>query len=349
MPQALPVGGAHESEEAIPTGEVYNKAMRKGLRCGVSFAWLMLLPSLTLAQTEVTVFVGGAVTAPVKEAGAAFARSSGNTLVYVSDTTGALQKRLAAAEKADLVIVAGPGMDLLQKEKLVVAASRVDLARALIGVGVRAGAALPDLSTPNTFKAALLKARSVSYVNPAAGGTSGTYFEGLLQRMGIADAMKPKIVYRTQGSEVAEAVARGDAELGVTFTSELQPNTGVRVAGVLPGAIQLPTIYAGAIVARSGNGEAARAFLRVLAGAGGRAALEKAGLEPVAPSRGIDRNRSGWNPPRWPGGGSGVPFEGVSQLVGKRPQGWVGSGVGPRSILARLGLCALRRRGHSST
>ena len=62
--------------------------------------------------------------------------------------------------------------------------SRIDLARALIGVGVRAGAASPDLSTPDTFKAALLKARTVSYVNPAAGGTSGTYFEGLLKRMG---------------------------------------------------------------------------------------------------------------------------------------------------------------------
>ena len=142
------------------------------------------------APAEVRVFVGGAMTGPVKEAGAAFARTSGNTFVYVSDTTGALQKRLAAGEKADLVIVASPAMDMLQKENRVVAGSRVDLARALIGVGVRAGASSPDLSTPDTFKAALLKARSVSYVNPASGGTSGTYFEGLLQRMGIADAMK---------------------------------------------------------------------------------------------------------------------------------------------------------------
>ena len=190
------------------------------------FVWLILLPGLAFAQAEVKVFVGGAMTGPVKAAGAAFARSSGHTLVYVSDTTGALQKRLAAGEKADLIVVTGPAMDTLQKENRVVAGSRVDLARALIGVGVRAGAASPDLSTPDTFKAALLKARSVSYVNPASGGTSGTYFEGLMQRMGIADAMKAKIVYRTQGSEVADAVAKGEAELGITFTSELQPNTG---------------------------------------------------------------------------------------------------------------------------
>ena len=255
--------------------------MRNVLRGCASFVWLILMPALAFAQTELRVLVGGAVTVPVKEAGAAFTRATGNTLVYVSDTTGALQKRLAAGEKADLVVVAGPGMDGLQKANLVVAGSRVDLARALIGVGVRAGAASPDLSTPETFRAALLKARSVSYVNPASGGTSGTYFEGLLQRMGIADAMKAKIVYRTQGSEVADAVAKGDAEFGVSFTSELQPNKGVKVAGTLPAAIQLPTIYVAAIPTTAGSADAARAFLRVLAGAEGRAALTKAGLEPL--------------------------------------------------------------------
>lgn len=259
--------------------------MREMLRRGVLFIWFIQLPALAFAQAEVRVFVGGAMTGPVREAGAAFARSSGHTLVYVSDTTGALQKRLAAGERADLVIVAGPAMDTLQKENRVVAGSRVDLARALIGVGVRAGAPSPDLSDADTFKAALLKARSVSYVNPASGGTSGTYFEGLLQRMGIAEAMKAKIVYRTQGSEVAAAVASGEAELGITFTSELQPNTGVRVAGTLPAAIQLPTIYAAAVPTTAASGDAARAFLRTLAGAEGRAALTKAGLDPLGPAR----------------------------------------------------------------
>lgn len=242
---------------------------------------VLFLPASVLAQAEIRVFVGGAVTAAVREVGASFARSSGNAFVVVSDTTGGLQKRLAGGEKADLIVVAGPAMDTLQKENRVVMGTRVDLARALIGVAVRAGAASPDLSTPDTFKAALLNARSVSYVNPASGGTSGTYFEGLLQRMGIADAMKPKIVYRTQGSAVAEAVAKGEAEIGITFTSELQPNPGVKVAGVLPQAIQLPTIYAGAIVTGASNPDAARGLLRTLAGPAGREALKKAGLEPL--------------------------------------------------------------------
>jgi molybdate transport system substrate-binding protein len=128
----------------------------------------------------------------------------------------------------------------------------------------------------------LLKAKSVSYVNPASGGTSGTYFEGLLQRMGIAAAIKPKTVYRTQGSEVAAAVAAGEAEIGITFTSELAPTPGVKVAGTLPADIQLPTIYAAGVVSNAANPAAARALIGALAGAEGRAALKKAGLEPVA-------------------------------------------------------------------
>ncbi len=201
--------------------------MREGLKgCVAAVAGVILLLGLAFAQAEVKVFVGGAMTGPVKAAGDAFSRSSGHTLVYVSDTTGALQKRLAAGEKADLVVVTSLAMDALQKENRVVAGTRVDLARALIGVAVRAGAASPDLSTPDTFKAALLKARSVSYVNPASGGTSGTYFEGLMQRMGIADAMKSKIVYRTQGSEVADAVAKGEAELGIYLHQRIAAEHG---------------------------------------------------------------------------------------------------------------------------
>jgi molybdate transport system substrate-binding protein len=182
-----------------------------------------------------------------------------------------------------VIILAAPGMDVLQKENRIAAGSRIDLARALIGVAVRAAAPAPDLSTVDAFKAALLGSRSLSYVSPSAGGTSGTYIDGLLRKLGIADAMKSKIVYRTQGSEVADAVAAGEAELGISFTSELQPNKGVRVAGTLPKAIQLPTVYAGAVVATSKNADAARAFLQRMTSAEGRAALKKAGLEPVGP------------------------------------------------------------------
>lgn len=148
---------------------------------------------------------------------------------------------------------------------------------------MKPGGKAPDLSSPDAFKASLLAARSVSYVNPKAGGTSGTYFEGLLAKMGIAEQMKTKIVYRNQGSEVADAVAKGDAELGVSFIAELAPNKGLRVAGPLPDAIQLPTNYAAAIpsVSAPANQNAARGFIAAMRSASGTAVFKAAGLEPL--------------------------------------------------------------------
>jgi molybdate transport system substrate-binding protein len=188
-------------------------------------------------------------------------------------------------EVADVMFVSAPAIDALEEASRLVPGTRVDVARALIGVGVRADAPSPDLSTAETFRDALLEARSVSYVNPAAGGRSGTCFEGLLRRMGIADAMASKIVYRLQGSEVADAVATGEAELSITFTSELQTNPGVRVAGTLPAEIQLPTIYSAAMLVTAENSVGARAFLSALASAEGRAAVIASGLEPISPAQ----------------------------------------------------------------
>jgi molybdate transport system substrate-binding protein len=256
--------------------------MKKMMAACAVLVGIVLLSAHPLAQGELKVFSGGAMSEPVHAVGGAFARSSSVKPTYVVDTTGALQKRLTAGEKADVIVVTSAAIDALEKNNLVVKGTKVELARGLIGVGVRAGAPGLDLSSTDTFKVALLKAKSVSYVNPASGGTSGTYFEGLLGKMGIADQMKSKIVYRNQGSEVADAVAKGDAEIGITFTSELAPNKGVKVAGTLPAAIQMPTVYAAAMVTGSPNEAAARAYLKMLAGAEGRAAITRAGLEALA-------------------------------------------------------------------
>ncbi len=241
-----------------------------------------LLFALSSANAaDLKVFVGGAMTETVEKIGAGFAKASGNKLNYVSDTTGSLLNRLKAGEKADVLVVTAPAMDGLQKDKAIVEGSRAELVRALIGVAIKPGGKAPDLSSPDAFKASLLAARSVSYVNPKAGGTSGTYFEGLLAKMGIADRMKAKIVYRNQGSEVADAVARGDAEIGISFIAELAPNKGVKVAGALPDAIQLPTNYAGAVPVGSANADAARAFIRAMISPQGTAIFKAAGLEPL--------------------------------------------------------------------
>jgi molybdate transport system substrate-binding protein len=97
--------------------------------------------------------------------------------------------------------------------------------------------------------------------------------------------MKPKIVYRTQGAGVADAVAKGEAELGITFIAELSPNKGVKIAGPLPNEIQLPTNYVAAIPAVSANQDAARAFIQAMTAPGGQAVFRGAGLQPLTAAR----------------------------------------------------------------
>jgi molybdate transport system substrate-binding protein len=242
---------------------------------------LVLLATGRADAAQLKLMLGGAVTEPVRKIGAEFTRKTSNQVDVRSNTSGALQKMLQSGEKADVVIVASGTMDALEKEHLVIAATRFDVARGLIGVGVRAGAASPDLSSPDAFKKAILAARSISYVDPKSGGTSGTYMAGLFQRMGIAAEIQKKTVFVTQGSEVADAVAKGDAEIGITFTSEMAPNKGVKVAGVLPDSIQLPTNYSVAVAASSLNADAARAFLKELKTTMAQAAFKEAGLQPI--------------------------------------------------------------------
>ena len=245
-----------------------------------------ILGAAPASAADIKVFVGGAMTEPMKAVAVDFSKRTGHRVEFVSDTTGALQRRLRAGEKADILVLAGPGMDAVQKENFIANGSRVDLSRALIGVGVKAGSATaPDLSSPDAFKATLLKVRSVAYVNPEAGGTSGVHFDGLLKRMGIADQMKAKTVFATQGSEVAAAIADGRAEIGITFTSELIPNKGVKVTGTLPAAINLPTNYVAAISSSASSGDASRAFIGAMRSAEGSKAIRAGGMEPLSEVR----------------------------------------------------------------
>ena len=233
------------------------------------------------AEAQLRIFAGGAMTEAVKKVDADFAKKAGHEAEVTSDTSGALQKKIEAGGKADVLIISASNMSALEKEHLIVPRTRIDLAKGLIGVAVRAGANVPDLSSPESFKKVMLAAKSVSYVDPKAGGTSGTYMAGLFHKMGIAEEMEKKTVFRNQGAEVADAVAKGDAEVGITFTSEMIASKGVKIAGTLPIAIQLPTIYAGAVPASASNPGAGRAFLQAMYADGGYAAIKETGLEPL--------------------------------------------------------------------
>jgi molybdate transport system substrate-binding protein len=242
----------------------------------------LMFVATTADAVQLHLLVGGAMQEPFREVGAAYEKKSGNTLDFTVDTTGALQNKLRSGAPADLILVSAPGMDALEKENRIVKGSRVELGRALIGVSVKAGAPAPDISSADAFKKAILAARTVSYVNPAAGGTSGTYMAGLFQKMGIADQLKAKTVFGNQGSQIADAVATGRAEIGITFISEMAPNKGVKIVGPLPDAIQSATNYAAAIPVGAANADAVRAFLAMLTSPEGRTAIVNTHLEPIA-------------------------------------------------------------------
>jgi molybdate transport system substrate-binding protein len=247
---------------------------------------LLIAGAMTIAYSahaaELHMLVGGSMREPFHDIGAAYTKKTGNSIDFTVDTTGALLKKLKSGAPADLILVSAPAMDGLVKDALVMPATRISLARASIGVSVKAGAPAPDLSSEESFKKAMLAAKSISYVNPEAGGTSGTYMDGLFKRMGISDQVRAKVIWGYQGSQVADAVASGKAELGITFISEMAPNKGVRIAGPLPASIQNATNYDAAIPNGAKNADAVRAFLAMMTGPEGRETIAHSNLEPIA-------------------------------------------------------------------
>ena len=255
------------------------------MRNTIVLAATALMVATNVKAADLTLLVGGSMQIPFRQVGADFARETGNKMKFIVDTTGALQNHLRSGEKADIILVSTQGMAQLEKEHLIQSGSRVDLAIADIGVSVRTGATAPDLSSPDAFKRAMLGAKSISVVDPKAGGTSGMYLDGLFRRLGIAEEVRKKSVLRKQGSEVADAVASGQAELGMTFISEMAPNKGVKIAGPLPAAIQSPTVYVVAIPAASEHKDEARAFIAVISNQSAWPAITAAGLTPVKKKR----------------------------------------------------------------
>jgi molybdate transport system substrate-binding protein len=223
----------------------------------------------------------GAVESMVRALGPAFEKKSGHTLDLAFNTAGGVRKRLAAGDAFDVIVLPTADIQAMAKEGKVVPGSVTDLGRTVTGVAVREGAPVPDISTPEAFKKALVAARGVSYSNPAAGGSSGTFFAALLQKLGIADEVNRKAVLGNRGYEVAQAVADGRVEIGTTFISELLTVKGVHIIGPLPGDLQNKGTYTAAIPVGSSVKDEASAFLHVLTDPATRGRWTAAGLEPA--------------------------------------------------------------------
>ncbi len=208
-----------------------------------------------------------------------YERTSGNKVSVENDTVGALMKRIEAGESFDVVVMTPAAVDKLASEGKVISGSRTNLARVGVGVMVKAGASKPDISTVEAFKKALLEAKSISFIDPASGGSSGIYVEKLLERLGIADQVKPKEKLK-QGGYVADYVESGQAELGIHQISEIVPHAGVALVGPLPKEIQNYTVYAAGIGTATRAAAAAKELIASLSGPSAQALFKSKGMEP---------------------------------------------------------------------
>jgi molybdate transport system substrate-binding protein len=232
------------------------------------------------AGAEIKVLTAGAFKQVLIALLPEFEKQSGHKVTVDNDTVGALTKRIESGENFELAVLT-PGAigNLSGKGKFVPGSSR-NLARVGVGVVVREGAPKPDIGSVEAFKQALMAAKSIAYIDPAAGGSSGIYVAGLLEKLGIAAEMKGKSKL-IPGGAVAEHIARGEAELGIHQISEILPVKGVTLVGPLPADIQNYTVYAAGIGAAAKQPEAAKDLLKALAGPAAAEVLKSKGMDPA--------------------------------------------------------------------
>jgi len=229
---------------------------------------------------EIKVLTAGAFKQVLLALLPAFEQQTGHKVTVENDTVGALIKRIDGGEGFDLAVLTPTAVDDLAKKGKFIAGSRKNLARVGVGVAVKEGAAKPDIGSVDAFKKMLLAAKSVAYIDPAAGGSSGIYVAGLLDKLGIAANVKPKAKL-IPGGAVAQHIANGEAELGIHQISEILPVKGVTLVGPLPSEIQNYTVYAAGLGANAKESAAAKALLDALSGPASAEVLKSRGMEPA--------------------------------------------------------------------
>jgi len=222
-------------------------------------AWLPMICNVQAA--EIQVLAGGAMTGPLKELGAKFETETGNKLVFRFGTTPELIKLVTTGGPFDLAIVPREVFNDASAKALVVAGPSTDIARVGLGVAVRAGAPRPDISTPEKLKETLLKAQSIATIPASA---AGAQVLRLFERLGISEAMKAKTKAQPAPAQIVQAVAKGEAELGV-FLLNVLTAPGLDVVGPVPAELQQEVVFTAAVAAGTKEAAASKAFITFLA------------------------------------------------------------------------------------
>jgi len=237
---------------------------------------LVVLPVADLHAAELKILAGGSTTGWMNELAPQFERASGHKLVIHFDSTPNLIKLATSGAPFDLAAVPVDVFKDAAARARFAPGPTIDIARVGYGVIVRAGVPKPDVGTPDALKATLLGAQSIAFVPESA---AGAYVLSVFGRLGIADAMKVKTRPQTAPAQIAPAVAKGEAELGV-FLVNVLVGPGVEMAGPFPTELQQELVFAAAVAADSRDAEAAKAFITFLTTPAAAAVIKTKGMNP---------------------------------------------------------------------
>ncbi len=245
------------------------------LRHFAAAAGVLLLSGVAHAA-ELKVLSTQATEQAYKELVPQFEKATGHKVATVFTGTLDADKRLAAGESYDMLIMSSGSIDGHIKEGKVVAGSRVDLAKSGVAAGVKAGSPKPDISSVEALKKTILSAKSIGYST----GPSGVYIVSLFEKLGMADAVKPKLKQTPTGVFVGSIIASGEVDIGFQQVSELSHFAGVDYVGPLPEAVQRYTVFSSGLAAGAKETEAAKALVKFLTAPAAAQAFKKQGMEP---------------------------------------------------------------------
>jgi molybdate transport system substrate-binding protein len=245
---------------------------------------LALMPSPTSAQSatasrpSIQVISSTGLKAVLDELVPSFEKANGYTVVVRYGPSTLLKQQIEQGAPFDLTVLTPALLDDLVKQGKVVAATRRQIARAGMAIAIRKGARKYDIATTDALKRTLLEAKSLAY---AKEGAAGLYFTGLAGRLKIADGLTSKTVTTTTGEQVGQAVARGEAELGILPLSEILPVAGIEVLGPFPREVQDYAVMVGAVAASAKESAGARKLIEFVTTPAAAPVIERKGMEPL--------------------------------------------------------------------